>query len=237
MQKELHRAIFEGSAVVTDFEKLFASGEPNTEKLIQNGFIRTESGYFKESKLMDFLLRVSVTDEGKVQAELFDPEADAPYTLHLVTNAAGNFVGEVRKAYEEALLLLAETCFDKAVFKQRLTKDLLRCAEAQYGEKCEYLWERFPENGILRRADNRKWYAVIMTVAGNKVGLSTENIVEIVDLRAEEEVVNTLIHSRGFAPAWHMNKKSWITVLLDGSVEFSTIAEMLEKSRCLAAKK
>ena len=67
--------------------------------------------------------------------------------------------------------------------------------------------------------------------------VKTDKIKEIVDLRAEEEVINTLIHTRGFAPAWHMNKKSWVTVILDGSVEFSAIAEMLDRSRDLAAKK
>ena len=222
---------------MTDFEKLFESGELNTEKLLNNGFTKTENGYFKESPLLDFLLRVNVTTEGKVEAELFDPEADAPYTLHLVDTAGGNFVGEVRKAYEDALLSLAETCFDHAVHKQRLTKDLLLCAKERYNEDCEYLWERYPDCGVLRHQGNRKWYAVIMTVAGNKVGLSTENLVEIVDLRATEEVINTLSHTRGFAPAWHMNKKSWITLLLDGSVEFSTISKMLDESRALAAKK
>lgn len=222
---------------MTDFASLFASGEPNPEKLIQNGFTRTQAGYFRESSLMDFTLRVSVGDTGEVRAELIDPETDAPYTLHLVDNAAGNFVGEVRKAYEEALLLIAETCFEHAVFKERLTNDLLRLAGERYGEECEYLWERYPDCGVLRRKDNRKWYAVIMTVAGNKVGLSTDSLVEIVDFRATEEVVHSLVGQCGYAPAWHMNKKSWITVLLNGSVEFSTIAEMLETSRALAAKK
>ena len=172
-----------------------------------------------------------------MDAQIFDPEADAPYTLHLVEGAKGNFVGEVRKAYEEALISLAETCFDRAVYKERLTKDLLLAAEEKYGDTCEYLWERYPDCGVLRRPDNRKWYAVIMTVAGNKVGLSTDNIVEIVDFRAEQEVVNSLVEKRGFAPAYHMNKKSWVTVILDGSVELSTIVDMLDISRTLAAKK
>ncbi|MDE6411936.1 MAG: MmcQ/YjbR family DNA-binding protein [Clostridia bacterium] len=221
---------------MTDFEKLFSQGEANQEKLLKNGFIKTESGYYRESPLMDFLLRTTVTEDGKVNAELFDPEADAPYTLHLVSGAEGSFVGEVRKAYENALLEIAEACFDRAVFKSKYAKNLLEYAEEKYGERCEYLWEKFPENGVLRRADNRKWYAAILTTNGNKVGLSTDNIVEIVDLRAEEVEVQRLIHSRGFAPAWHMNKKSWITVLLDGSVELSTIKEMVDKSRSLALK-
>lgn len=222
---------------MTDFDKLFAQGEPNQNKLLENGFTRSENGFLRESPLMDFILRVLVSTEGKLRAEIFDPEADAPYTMHLVENAEGSFVGEVRKAYESALLEIAETCFDKAVFKSRFAKRLIEYAAERYGEECEYLWEKFPENGVLRRADNRKWYAGVFTCAGNKVGLSTDNIVEIVDLRADGDEIPALIHRRGFAPAWHMNKKSWITVLLDGSVEFSEIVKMLEKSREIAAKK
>lgn len=222
---------------MTDFERLFSQGEPNREKLLKNGFKQTEKGYYRESPLLSFLLRVAVTEDGKVNAELFDPEADAPYTLHLVAGAEGSFVGEVRKAYEDALLLLAETCFDRAVFKSKYAKRLLEYAQEKYGESCEYLWEKFPDNGVLRRADNRKWYAAILTTNGNKVGLSTDEIVEIVDLRAEEDEVPELIVRRGFAPAWHMNKKSWVTVHLNGMVEFSTITELLDKSRVLALKK
>ena len=222
---------------MTDFERLFSQGEANKEKLLNNGFAQTDNGYYRESPLLDFLLRVTVTDDGKVNAELFDSEAEAPYTMHLVAGAEGSFVGEVRKAYESALLKLAETCFDKAVFKSRFAKKLLEYAKEKYGESCEYLWEKFPENGVLRRTDNRKWYAAVLTVAGNKVGLSTDEIVEIVDLRAEKDEIPELIHRRGFAPAWHMNKKSWVTVHLNGSVEFSTITELLDKSRVLALKK
>ena len=222
---------------MTDFDRLFSQGEPNQEKLLRNGFTKTEEGYYRESPLLGFLLRVTVTNDGKVNAELFDPEADAPYTLHLVAGAEGSFVGEVRKAYEDALLEIAENCFDRAVFKSRYAKKILEYAKEKYGETCEYLWEKFPDNGVLRRTDNRKWYAALLTVAGNKVGLSTDEIVEIVDLRAEEGEVQELIVRRGFAPAWHMNKKSWVTVLLDGSVEFSTITELIDKSRVLALKK
>lgn len=222
---------------MTDFERLFSLGEPNREKLLKNGFAQTENGYYRESPLMGFLLRTTVTEDGKVNAELFDPEAEAPYTLHLVAGAEGSFVGEVRRAYEDALLQIAETCFDRAVFKSRYAKKLLEYAKDTYGETCEYLWEKFPENGVLRRKDNRKWYAAILTTNGNKVGLSTDEIVEILDIRASEEVINKVIHTRGFAPAWHMNKKSWITVHLNGSVEFSAITELLDKSRVLALKK
>lgn len=222
---------------MTDFERLFAQGTPNREKLLQYGFREEEGGFFRQSPLSGFVLRVRVSHGGKVKAELFDPEADAPYTLHLVEGAGGSFVAEVRGAYERALKEIAEQCFDNAVFTSRYAKRLVEYGRERYGEECEFLWERTPDNGILRRADNRKWYAAILTVAGNKVGLSTDDIVEIVDLRADPREVPALIHRRGFAPAWHMNKRSWVTVLLDGSVEFSTIEGLIDGSRELAASK
>ncbi len=222
---------------MTDFEKLFSQGEVNRGKLLKNGFVENEEGYYRESRLLDFILRVKIAREGSVNAELYDPETDEPYTLHLVSEADGSFVGEVRKAFESALLEIAESCFDRAVFKNKLQKEAALYAKETYGEEIERLWEKFPEDGILRRKDNRKWYAVFMGVAGNKVGLPTDGSVEIVDVRADKDEVAFLCTKRGFAPAWHMNKKSWITVLLDGSVEISTIRRMLDKSRELALKK
>lgn len=222
---------------MTDFEELFRRGKPNREKLLKNGFTESERGYFKESRLLDFLLRTRVSKEGRVSAELIDRETDAPYTLHLVPAAQGSFVGEVRTVYENALFEVAENCFDRAAFASNLVNNVIEYAYQKYGESCEYLWERSPDNGILRRKDNRKWYAALLTVAGNKVGLSTDRAVEIVDLRAREEDVKKLLCRRGFAPAYHMNKKHWITVLSDGAAEFSAIEKLIDESRELALKK
>ncbi len=222
---------------MTDFEKLFEQGAPNRKKLLQHGFTERGDGFYRESPLSDFVLRVFVTADGKVRPELYDPEADAPYTLHLVPGADGSFVGEVRALYESALKEIAETCFDSAVFKNPLTKEVIAYAGEAFGEDPEFLWERYPEDAVLRRKDNRKWYAALLTVAGNKVGLASDDIVTIADLRADEEEVPELIGRRGFAPAWHMNKKHWFTVLLDGSVDLSEIKELLVKSREIAKRR
>lgn len=222
---------------MTDFDKLFAPGEPDREKLLINGFMEEESGFYRESPLLDFVLRVRVGKSGKVSAEIYDPEADAPYTLHLVEGAGGEFVGKIRTVYERELMNIAETCFNRAMFRSRLAREVIAYVSEKYGENIEYLWEKFPDNGVIRRKDNRKWYAAVLTTNGNKVGVPTDEIVEILDIRASAEVINRVINVRGFAPAWHMNKKSWVTVLLDGSVEFSTIARMVDESRELALKK
>ena len=88
---------------MTDFERLFSEGTPDRDKLTQNGFRETRNGYFRESPLCGFLLRIGVSVGGKVRAELYDADADAPYTLHFVESAGGTFVAAVRSAYERSL--------------------------------------------------------------------------------------------------------------------------------------
>ena len=45
---------------------------------------------------------------------------------------------------------------------------LLKYARVQFGSEPEYLWEKYPAYWVL---SNRKWYAAVMDVPGNKLGL------------------------------------------------------------------
>ena len=36
----------------------------------------------------------------------------------------------------------------------------------------EYPWRRYDSNAVFRHADNRKWFALVMDVQGDKLGLS-----------------------------------------------------------------
>ena len=77
---------------------------------------------------------------------------------------------------------------------------------------------RSPGNAVWRRKDSQKWYGTILTIAGNKVGLETSDIVEIIDLRMKKEQAEEVLARKHYYPGWHMNKKSWYTIVLDGSV-------------------
>ena len=62
---------------------------------------------------------------------------------------------------------------------------------------------------------------------------------EIIDFRIEKEKLPGLLDGRKYFPAWHMNKKHWITVLPDESASNASFEEfrlLLENSRLLAAQ-
>ena len=49
-------------------------------------------------------------------------------------------------------------------------------------------------------------------------------------LKLEEEKVKCYLKENGFYPAYHMNKKNWITVLLDGTVADEKMISLIEES-------
>lgn len=60
---------------------------------------------------------------------------------------------------------------------------------------------------------------------------------EILDLRANSEDIERLIDNKTFFPAYHMNKKSWITISLNDIKDETILYELIDKSYMLAAKK
>ncbi len=99
----------------------------------------------------------------------------------------------------------------------------------QYGTIPEYLWSNSPDNVVLRHK-NGKWYAVIMNVKKSKIGLDGSDAVDVLDVKCDPEMISMLIQTYGFLPGYHMNKKNWITLLLDGSVTESKILDFLDMS-------
>lgn len=86
----------------------------------------------------------------------------------------------------------------------------------------------------MRRRDTQKWYAVIMEISERKLNLDSDNEVEVINLRGVD--VESLLDGKKYFPAYHMNKKSWYTIKLDGTVDFDEICTRLTYSHDSALK-
>lgn len=113
----------------------------------------------------------------------------------------------------------------------------LDCIRERFGAEPEYLWRSDPDSAAIRRADNRKWFAVLLRVPRSRLGLPGEGDADILDLKCDPLLIGALRAREGFLPAYHMNKERWITVLLDGQVDTTEGAELLDMSYQLAGPK
>lgn len=219
-------------------QQIFSDRRADSEKLRAYGFRKTDGAYLYEQPLLSgaFTLRVRVRADG-VDACLIDAATDEPYTLFLVEDAQGSFIGEVRAAYCDALSAVAEACFAKTVFQSGYSQSVIEYARNTYGDELEFLWEKFPKNAILRRKDNRKWYAALLTIAKSKLGAFPDEEIEVLDLRAAPEAIPDMVDGKRIFAGYHMNKKHWITLPLDGTLPAEEICAMLDTSYALAKGK
>ena len=216
---------------------IFKNKTPDFNKLIEYGF--TDNGDFFEFSTSilkgDFKVYIKVFKNGEIKTETLETFSNEPYTLHLVEDAKGTFIGQVREEYEKILEDIAEKCFDTEIFKSKITKQIIKYTQEKYNSEPEFLWEKFPTYCIFRNCKTKKWFAVIGTISKNKVdkNLKSTDIVEIIDLRAPKEDVPELIKQDNIYPGWHMNKKSWITIILDGSMSSKDIKKYIDSSYLL----
>ena len=99
-----------------------------------------------------------------------------------------------------------------------------------YGTEAEYLWADTPDSAVFRHPTSKKWYAAILSVRSNKLGLPGDKIVYVINIKCSSIMIGSLLGQEGFFPAYHMNKNNWVSVLLDSSVLDDQITPLLELS-------
>ena len=111
-----------------------------------------------------------------------------------------------------------------------LRYDILDYSNNKYNIKPIYPWTLLPEYAVLRHESSLKWYALFMNVDGQRLGLTPGRIYDVIDLRCPDAEIPSLLEKEGFLPAYHMSKKNWVTILLDGSVALDEIIKLLDES-------
>ena len=146
-----------------------------------------------------------------------------------------NGYGEkVYMAYSEILERIKKECFEDERFKANYTKEIIEYVKNKYGDKLEFLWEKSPKNAVIRRKNSNKWYAVILTLSKRKIKLDSDEKIEIINLHNSPKEIEKLIDNKKYFPAYHMNKKHWCTICLDGTVELEEIYKLIDISYELA---
>ncbi|MBR0366000.1 MAG: MmcQ/YjbR family DNA-binding protein [Clostridia bacterium] len=108
--------------------------------------------------------------------------------------------------------------------------DILKHIKETYNVESEHLWPESPDTEVLRHNGHKKWFGIIMTVSNEKVGLNGDGYTDIMNVKCEPERVMFLKHQTGFAPAYHMNKMHWISIILNGSAPDALIYELIDNS-------
>jgi predicted DNA-binding protein (MmcQ/YjbR family) len=220
-----------------NIEALFKNRKAKIDQLLSFGFSENENDYTYSTNLIDsqFEIIITVTKQGKVSAEVIDSFFKDAYVLHRLSSSKGEFVGKVREKYESLLTTIANACFESDVFKSEDARQVIQYVREKYQNELQFLWKRFPENAVFRRQDNAKWYAAMAILSKKKLGLDEAGVVDIIILRIKPENLDALVDGKSYFPGWHMNKKYWFTICLNGSIPIEEIFCRIDESFTLAA--
>jgi len=226
-------------------EEIFARSIPDFAKLVKFGFVKNGSKYSFSGKFLngDFTADVVVTSGGDVSASVFDVQSGERYLPLRAKSRQSAFVNEVRESYRAFLREIKNACFVPQPFLTDQANRIAREAEKLFGDKIDFPFSTAPDYGVFRNPENRKWYGIIMNIPKNKIEkqgraasfAAEEAIVEVINVKIDPEKSIELKKRRGFYNAYHMSKKNWITIALDGSVSDGLIVDLLKKSRALVS--
>lgn len=221
-------------------EELFLHSKVNINKLVDYGFKIQNNNYIYTTNILgnQMKLTVTITQTGEINTEVFDLECEEIYTLFLAEGASGAFVGEVRKEYEKVLTDIRNNCFDKSIFTSNYALMIIDYIQNKYGDALEFLWEKSSNNAVFRRKDNKKWYCAMLKVKGSSIGLDSDKYVEVIDFIEDSNIIPNLIDRKNYFPAYHMNKKHWLTILLNNcTLDIQNVFNHIDRSYNFAKKK
>ena len=113
--------------------------------------------------------------------------------------------------------------------------ELYSYAREHFKSEPEYLWSNLPGYAVLRHHDGKKWFGIVMNVSGTKLGLKTDDQVDVLEVKVRPEHIGSLRKKEGIFPAYHMNKEHWISILLSSPLSSKEIYELLEDSHDLTS--
>ena len=216
--------------------EIFKSYQFNQEKARAYGFVKNGEVWTYSRQILqgDFIMTVFITSDD-VYFQVFDQETGDLYPQVHMESMRGSFVGNVREACLEILYQIRKACFDVQNYICPQTKRIVTQVQEKYGNQLEYLWEKSPDTAVLRHEGNKKWYAVLMRIPWDKLEKGREGLVEAVNLKHDQVV--DLLSQKGIYPAFHMNKRYWISVAFDDTLPDEEVLELIEKSWNLTTKK
>ncbi len=210
----------------------------NNDLLIKYGFIKRNNSYCYEKNIMnnDFKVMIEIINNSMF-VKIIDNAFNEEYLMSNIEDISGNFIGKLKDEYEGIIEDIIDKCCEYDVFECNESKMIINYLKEKYDGELEYLWDKYPEFGVCRNGKTRKWFIMIGKIEKDKIIGDSKEMVEIIDLHYDKDKILDIIDNKKIYPGYHMNKKSWITIILDGNNDFERIKELIDNSYLLSERR
>ena len=213
--------------------EIFKRTSVNFNSLLKYGFQKENDIYKLEKKFLnnEFKAIINIDDKGNVSGKVIDLQFNEEYT-NIRTDMNGEFVNNVRENYKNILIDIRNNCFNINYFIFDQTNRISNYIKKKYNINPEFLWEKFPGYAVYRNKNNNKWFCIIVNIKLSTINKETtsDEEVEVINVKVSETIVDELLSNKGFYEAFHMNKRNWVSIILDDTLVDDDVIKLVDIS-------
>lgn len=201
------------------------------EKLLFYGFEPEGKTLVYEKILPEENFKIRLRFDGEIKGKIIDLATGEEYTNFRVESSTG-FGAEVRQKFTALLEDIRDNCCRNQYFRSAQGRRINDYIFEKYHSVPEFLWPNIPSYAAFRRSGSKKWYAVIGSVPRRKVdpASSSNRDVEVINVKVDSAEINEILSLGGYYPAFHMNKKCWVSIIIDDTLSDEEIQERVSDS-------
>lgn len=203
---------------------------PNYEKLLAYGFKYNSTGYELQKTLLDtnFYFKIRISNH-TFTIDVYDIFTDEQYILFNIQDSIGSYVGKIRAEANALITKILDACFRRTDIK----KDITAYINSTFDVKPTHPFTRYPNYYTFKTKENDKWFALIIDVPAEKLKLGQKELISIINLKASPERIQCLVNNTTILPAYHMHKKSWVTIVLNKNTNIQQLQNLIAESYAL----
>lgn len=206
------------------------------------GFEKQENTYVYFETVLNgvFQIKIEIVPNELPIVSVIDTQTEELYLPIFSDAMQGGFVQQVRSECNAVLRRILEECYEK---KTSQTERLIQRISEIYEDFLTYPFKRYPTYGVLCHPLSHKWYALFCSIQYKQLEVfsnheqlfNPEDKINIVNVKVNPETLKLLQQKRGYYPAYHMNKKHWVSIVLEEIREDNEILQLIKVSRELVS--
>ena len=214
------------------YNEIFDKNIFNSKLAIAYGFSKVGDYYILQSDIdvENFNMIVKIGKDS-FEVNVIELPFNEEYILFNVLDSKGKFVSKIRKKVNGLIEDIVKNCFTSLDYR----KLLLDYVREKYGTIPEEPWED-NNHATIKTSNSKKWYGIFMSIPYKTLGLEKSGKIDVLNVKLNPELIESLIDKKHFFPAYHMNKKYWITILLDSDTDLNLVKSLIDESFKLVEK-
>ncbi|MGG7048566.1 MULTISPECIES: MmcQ/YjbR family DNA-binding protein [unclassified Campylobacter] len=99
----------------------------------------------------------------------------------------------------------------------------------------EQIFKKYPGYMVFRHRHNERWFGVLMSLKTKNLKdksliFARDKNITLINLKLEPGLVALMLDNRHFLPAYHMNKRHWISVVIDEETPLEEVFDLIDDS-------